>query len=142
MRCRSAQFRQSVTSRLGSRALQMGFVAILFGGTITVGDDKPAESRTPQLSERARAIVDQLKPDVRTLAVYVTYVPKAREGRPNLELYGPQIVIHPGDDRFHITDEQCRKIFDWLVADGYFERTSELLAEKKVARGRRGRSTS
>jgi len=54
-----------------------------------------------------------------------------REERPILELYAPQIVIHPGDDRFHITEEQCRKTFDWLVADGYFERASELLEEKK-----------
>ena len=131
MLCHVARFRQAVISCLGSRALHTVIATILLGGTIAVGDDKPAESRVPQLSDKVKAIVDRLKPDVRTLAVYVTYVPKVREERTNLELYGPQIVFHPGDDRFHITEEQCRKIFDWLVADGYFERASELLGEKK-----------
>ncbi len=134
MLCHLARFRQAIITRLGSQALHAAIATILLGGSIALGDDKPSESAVPQLSDKVKAIVDQLRPDVKTLALYVTYVPKVREEKPNLELYAPPINFHSGDDKFHTTEEQCQKIFDWLVADGYFERASEVLAEKSRKR--------
>ncbi len=126
----------SIARGLGLSSLVAGLAAVLFGAAPAKGqecasEEKPAATRPQPRSDKARAIVEQLRPDVRTLVVYVTYVPKKQEPQPNLELYSPLIVIQPGEEKFHITDEQCRKIFDWLVADGYFERARELLAEKE-----------
>ncbi len=98
--------------------------------------DKPSTAR--QSSDKAKAIVDRLRPDLATLALYLTYVPAGREERPSLELYAPIIVVHPGGDRFHITAGQCRNLFDILVADGYFARATPMLAVKKSSPPQKG----
>ena len=91
---------------------------------------KPVTLSVVQPSEKARDIVAQLRPNLRTFALYLTYVPEQREERPNLELYAPPIVIRGNSDQFHITDDQCTKIFDWLVEDGFFDRAEQVVAEK------------
>jgi hypothetical protein len=125
---------RSIQSMAGAQ-FSIGLVSaavftLLLGGAIVAGGER-SEGDVAPLSKQARTIVERLKPDLATFAMYVTYVPKDREERPSVELYAPIIVIHPGGDRFHITDEQSRKIFDWLVDDGYFARAEELLEEKR-----------
>ncbi len=119
---------------LGFQPLGAAMAVALLSGTI-FAQGKPGGDSPPRPCEsKSKAIVERLRPDLATFALYLTYVPRVREERPNLELYAPLIVIHAGDERLHITDEQCRKIFDWLVADGFFDRARELVKEK----GRQG----